>query len=1353
MNGVELYINNHLVDLSESTKILFTYAVKNLYNPTIVKNSFSKSVVLEGTKRNNQVFNNLYNLDVAYSLEVNTNFNSSKRNPFVLYNNGEIIESGYMKLDSIRNVDGFIQYSCTLYGGVGDFLYSLMYDGEGNKKTLASLDYLEGGENELDFTINANAVYDAWQKLNPAVSTGSSIWDVINFMPAYNGISDTIDSQKVLVNTNGFSGPIRVWDNNTNAWVEQNGFPQTIDTNYRLVNGYALVELQREMSEWEIRDLRSYMQRPVISMKSIVEACCNENNNGGYEVVLDEEFFNGDNPYYQNAWITLPLFNEMKGKSGITSTQVETTVRDNPILKYNEYTQYFLLNTNSIIPASTSEVSLDLDFSVHRIQNYADFYDCTATTMYTSSYIEGKVNGQRYYGGIAIQLVGLDSTGKIVAGSNMVWLTSYLSNASDYYLASDANITNQYGSVDTYIGNFSRVGQTEYYKWPETLTFKMDTSSTAISQLRILVTHKQRVDGRNISGGFGQNAMYASRSLTNENYKQNFIKFDYVGSRSFADTDLTISFGGESVNVYSNTPLSKKAMLTTEYSPADYLLSYTKLFNLFYEKDPYEKKIYIRTMRDFYDGKKIDLNELVDRSTEIKITPLSFDSNTYEMKYDSDGDTQSEQSYKAEFGEDFGSQRVITGYEFDADRKQIYDGKFKNGVTALESGQFYTNVQDSGGETPNFLNQTVTYKLFNATGDTAEVSITRPQNVVVCPINENSYDSASIIKSPFYDSFAKVQFQNGSEPTDGDNVLVFFNGFKSPYSFAQTVPTYTLSDDVQEMIDRNEKPCYLYSNSTVNVNGATICKLISNFPQFGRYITIDSINSIVYSMDFGKTKELFVPNLKYDGNNTIFENYWQNYLEDLYDIDTRIVECYVRFPEKVMLSNLKHYYYFDNCYWVLNEVSDYNPVSNEPVRCKFVKVNNFGVYTDYDPSELPKGVVVITLDSYVVPASGGTIGGYVWTDDNGAWYFDGLDERITTSIPGSTGSSEFTITFPANTGSTEIEYGIFAIAEYSASAFVRQLSNSSDITFAYSNDLEDQGVVPYDNTLITYTVRSTYPWTATTSEDYAVIESGATGSGNTDDGETVVVRVQRNREEDERYFDVSFTNYLGTRILDSLIQEADYTFTVTPSTLTFTNTGGTMYFSISSGGRRWRITDISSWASYNQMQGIGDAIIGITAEENTGTEKRYGSVYVYDAENKVEHIVSLVQNGAAIRTLIVTPSSATASDLGSYIQATLSYPERGDDFIITSAPNYIEIDDIDFNEDNIATFTIYVGENPTTEQRTATIQFNGAYASTTMTIVQEAGLPFIYVAPEELEFDSSGGTKTITITSNENWTI
>ena len=92
--------------------------------------------------------------------------------------------------------------------------------------------------------------------------------------------------------------------------VENSG--TTGETRYQTRGGYALGELGEDMTGLEIRDMRSWHQTPVLKVKSFLSAITDTTKNGGWTVNLDDDFFNSSNPYYEQAWITLPAISDLE---------------------------------------------------------------------------------------------------------------------------------------------------------------------------------------------------------------------------------------------------------------------------------------------------------------------------------------------------------------------------------------------------------------------------------------------------------------------------------------------------------------------------------------------------------------------------------------------------------------------------------------------------------------------------------------------------------------------------------------------------------------------------------------------------------------------------------------------------------------------------------------------------------------------------------------------------------------------------------------------------------------------------------------------------------------------------------
>lgn len=97
------------------------------------------------------------------------------------------------------------------------------------------------------------------------------------------------------------------------------------DITYTTKDGFALAALEKDYTEWQMRDLRSYKQRPAIKVSKLIETICREENSG-YKVNFDGSFFSKRNPYWDKSFIALPLLgSEAEGSIEHKSTLTENS--------------------------------------------------------------------------------------------------------------------------------------------------------------------------------------------------------------------------------------------------------------------------------------------------------------------------------------------------------------------------------------------------------------------------------------------------------------------------------------------------------------------------------------------------------------------------------------------------------------------------------------------------------------------------------------------------------------------------------------------------------------------------------------------------------------------------------------------------------------------------------------------------------------------------------------------------------------------------------------------------------------------------------------------------------------------
>lgn len=871
---ISLYIADNLVDLDEDSLVLFNYTMEDLTNPTIVKNSYSQQITLKGTPANNRIFANIYRMDrqTQYGASMSgVDFDPTRKTPFVIYNEmSEVLESGYIKLDKVSRIFSRYEYTITLFGGLGSFFYGLSYDEEGNKRTLADLDFLrtDTPETEFNFQINKDSVLGAWKRLNGDASQ-PALWDIINFAPAYNGYpTGTFDADKAIVNA-------------ANAGLK------TEDGQFYTRNGFVLVNLPKSYTEWETKDLRSYLQRPVIKVSAIIEAISNPDNNGGYEVELDEDFFNDDNPYYADAWLTLPIINtldvkiEQGGGNLILLEDSSIVIPDGG----NVSTQYNIdLN---FIPAIHVDGSPTGNLYMHTEEEYTD----------SESYLT-----ENYMNWIEYTATAYDSSNNVLAES-IVRISSRQTNGTG--LIPEIDVIGYFNSSGVWMGQ----------------DIHIHLEAVGIHH----VVFRRTIMG--VSYGAPRHEVDTHIVWTdNEHYEPNYRVTSYFQMGATGGSKYTFI---TSSSARSGATISKRNLLSSDKTPADYLLSYCKMFGLQFLSDKGNKRIKIIMRKNLYNGDTIDLTNRIDIGRGIEKVPFAFDAKWYDfgVKYENG---EFAKYYQNIYSHDFGLQRVNTGYGFNAESKDVMESVlFSGAIEVLENGKYFVDIVQNNKNIPSvFLDSGATYSLYKGNGDTQEYDVPVPNASAVKTWLNPSY--------PTYDLFSKLQLHNEDNATfDERDTLVLFRGMKS-----LTSGRFAVTDDKTDMMMMNENtPCWWLDYQLIDPS----CK-VTSLPMFSRYVWSGAA-SIIKSLDFGTPSEVQIPDIAFEGNSSIYEQYWKNYLRDRYDDDSAVISCYVDLSGlQVNESLFRNFYYFDGAIWVLNRIVNHSMTTFDPTECEFIKVQDKNNY-------------------------------------------------------------------------------------------------------------------------------------------------------------------------------------------------------------------------------------------------------------------------------------------------------------------------------------------------------------------------------------------------------------------------
>ena len=864
-NKIQLYIEGLPADLDDGAFLLLNYTAEDLSNPTIVKNSFSRQITLKGTARNDAIFGHIYRNDrvtVYGSPYTGTHFDPTRRTAFTIYNDlGEILESGYLKLDEVVTNRKRHEYKVTLYGGLGSFLYGLSYDSQGNKLTLADLDFGQ----TLDFTINRATVASAWARLG-GDSSQSAKWDIINFMPCYTGFpGKEFNADKAVFR------PADV------------GLPTTDESGrYTTNDGWVLCQLSEKVTGNEAKDFRSYLQKPVLRLQSVINAICNSSNNGGWTVNLDPEISSGPiADYWSRGWITLPMLDKLNidfsGTSGpATVTSLSNiTIPDGGVVA----TKYDLaIHINPLCSETGNDLVLYCE------DDWAAGMQGDESPGYYLNWLEVSVVVSRN-GGPAKVYYFCFSTHQAPGGQAPT-------------MDQVADLING--------GRFSNGG------------FDIQVSDYGVTSISVSIAQ------RGVAWGHLRGS--ADPSLVFPDWSSD-VNDGIAATWSLSPSDVTVYVNGiSSSTVRTGATITKAALLSGEHTPADYLLSFCKTFGLNIVCNTAEKEVNILLRKNLYTGTVVDISGRIDRGKDISKTPFAFDARWYVWKNEYKGDFAD--YYANKYGMALGTFRVNTGYDFDASEQVMTDSVLFNGLASVqETSKYYCDLVDPNiGAVPSLFLGGGKYSLYRAGGETIDIDLPR-------------FDTASktwYSYYPMHDDWPKVQV-HGKENANIDerDTLVFFNGMHVPSS-----TKLSLTDDTIQMVTLNgNAPCW-QPFYCVYDSGARI----DFMPQFTRYMY--SYGNITKSMDWGDPVELLMPGTNVNANSNIFEQFWEKYISDRYDDDSAVVTCYVDLRGmKVDESMLRKFYAFDGAIWALNRIIDYSLTTSGPTKCEFVKVQDKSNYT------------------------------------------------------------------------------------------------------------------------------------------------------------------------------------------------------------------------------------------------------------------------------------------------------------------------------------------------------------------------------------------------------------------------
>jgi hypothetical protein len=150
-----------ILDLYEDENIPLTLSVDEFKNVAEKVQSYSKAFNLPATKRNNQIFENLFEL--TRSAQNFLTFNPYAKTKSVLKQDGFTLFEGYLRVLDIQDKEGEISYNVNLYSEVISFADTL------KDKTFSQLDFTE-----LEHDYNKTQIKNSWNDSGTGITYTNS---------------------------------------------------------------------------------------------------------------------------------------------------------------------------------------------------------------------------------------------------------------------------------------------------------------------------------------------------------------------------------------------------------------------------------------------------------------------------------------------------------------------------------------------------------------------------------------------------------------------------------------------------------------------------------------------------------------------------------------------------------------------------------------------------------------------------------------------------------------------------------------------------------------------------------------------------------------------------------------------------------------------------------------------------------------------------------------------------------------------------------------------------------------------------------------------------------------------------
>lgn len=820
-NNIELYFEEQLVDTNDVVTFAITKQFKDVTNPTDIINSWTKTITLPFTSNNNKLFGNIFNtqrtLSTSGNSNIGLNFDPTKKIEFQLLYNSSLVMSGYAKMTSIEKGKG---YTINLYGELGKVFSELKKLTPTLTDEITDPKYLINPIEADGFYINAENVAKCWT-LGRDPSNPDVFRSKIGFVPVNDAYDDEFQSD--MVYTRDPATGNEFFANFTDILGSQ--YDDSIYTPEAII-GDGL--LPREFSEY-----RSYNLQPYIYTDSLFnELLFKARQITDYTIILDENWFTFDNPYYGNSVMLLKNLDHTVQNQETQATFA--TMNGN----WMTWTQQQLNNLGSRRMVFQS------------LPNYIENNEIICVTK------ELAVNAKYLYD-FRIQLGGYIPTYSLRQADNsaiFVYFTfedvndpTRFLRTTPYIIVGDNDNIDKYKLQGTVIKSTDSFGFNLQINGSMPLQFfELGSRIKASVQVQIIPNSAGNIVRDTRARGAGDGEILQSGVQLQIGIIEN-------------NSTLNLEISGKTNR--SNDWITFNDLWDNEISFFDIILNYTKMFNLIWDIDIFNKTINIKRQQDYFKEYKDDIEDWtnkIDYAKDFKMEPLIFDKKYYRFGYQPN-ESIIGQTYKQQYGSEYCDLLINTNYNFNDEVNDL--------LPELQTSIVSTSNIMSWG---NIIKGNVFYQ--------------QCQEPMLCLGDKDHKRINAFGSFLFYRGIKQFTF------TDGRDVR--------------------LTDDNIQMKQINK---FCYSEGGV---------IVDHYPYLD---VIDFTHEEKLMHYFGVPKLCYDSTENYRDTTGIYEYCWRNFIEEITRPDNFKLTCYVKLSDVYFVNfKHNKLVMINNVLYLVNKIIDFN---------------------------------------------------------------------------------------------------------------------------------------------------------------------------------------------------------------------------------------------------------------------------------------------------------------------------------------------------------------------------------------------------------------------------------------------